>query len=419
MSESATSLPNLTTTVSAGGDGPRALVVDDDEALLLICVRAIALQGYRVEAAQDGESALRALRRTTFDVLVSDIRLPGMSGLELLEKLRDDGLDIPVVLMTGNPTLDSAMKAMDHGVLRYLAKPVEPRALAAVVNEVVRLHGIARADRLALDNDALQSLVEELRRSKEAALAGTQAKTAFLSKMGHELRAPMTTVIGMTELALGTALTPEARGYLETVRTAAESLIETIAHILEFSDLDAARLQLEPKPFNVRDVIDTTLKSLRPSAEAKGLSLISDVPPEIPDALVGDPVRFALILKALAGNAIKFTQAGEVRIRAQLEAHSGTDVRVCVSISDTGIGIQKEALSLVLEAFSQQDNSPRREFSGAGLGLTIASQLVALMKGTLEIESTPRVGTTVRFTVCLERVPAEDGFFMTDDYAQR
>ena len=400
---------------SAEGEGPRALVVDDDEALLVICVRALAGQGYRVEAAQDGASALRALRRTPFDVIVSDIEMPGMSGIELVETLRAGGSDIPVVLVTGNPTLDSAMMAINHGVLRYLAKPIQPNALVMVVNDVVRLHGAARAQRLALDNDALQNLVDELRRSKEAALAGTQAKTDFFSKMGHELRTPMSIIIGMTELALGTALTPEGRGHLESVKNAAESLMETISHVLDLSDLDTGRLQLEMKPFNVREVIAATLEVLRPSAEKKGLSLTMDIAPEVPAVLLGDAVRFGLIVKTVLGNAVKFTAKGEVRVCAELEPHSGPEV--CVSIVDTGIGIEKEALTRVLDAFYQADNSPTREYGGAGLGLTIASALIALMKGTLAIESTPNVGTTVRFTVCFEREFPEDGFFVADHYA--
>jgi signal transduction histidine kinase len=421
MSEPGTS-EDIMATLSAEGEGPRALIVDDNEALLVICARALASQGYRVEAAQDGAAALSALRRTSFDVLVSDIHMPGMSGVELLEQLRSDGLDIPVVLVTGEPSLESAMKAMQHGVLRYLAKPVVPSALVAVVNEVVRLRGIARVRRLALDNEALQSLVEELRRSKDAALAGTRAKTEFLSKMGHELRAPMSEVIGMTTLALGTELTQTGRDCLESARAAADALMETISHVLDFADLDDGKLQLEVKPFSVRDTIKVTSEAMRPLAEKKRLSLTCDIATTVPDALVGDTARFGLILKTLVGNAVKFTQAGDVKINAHLEPHGGADVRLCVSISDTGIGIPPDALAQVAEAFAQHDNSPTRPYGGAGLGLTIASQLVALMKGSLTIDSTPGVGTTVRFTVSLERVVAQEdegaGFFMLNSHAR-
>jgi signal transduction histidine kinase len=416
MSESPSVQEDIVAGPCVEREGPRALVVDDNEAQLLVCVRILASQGYRVASAQDAETALVALRRTPFDVLVSDVHMPSMSGMDLLAQVRADGLDIPVVLLTGDPTLDSAMKAIEHGVLRYLTKPVAPGALLLVVNHVVRLHGIARAERLAIDNEALRTLVEELHRSKAAALAGTRAKTEFLSKMGHELRTPMSGVLGFTELALGTDLPPSGREYLEEIKAAATSLMAILADVLDVSAMDGGKASLEPMPFSVRDVIETTLKPLLPSVDAKGLSLITEIGSGVPDVLLGDPARFGQVVKTLVGNAIKFTEVGEVRVCAHLEARLGSEVRLCVSISDTGIGIAPEAMARVVEAFSQQDDSPTRRYGGAGLGLTIASQLVALMKGSLKIESTPKIGTTVRFTVCLERMPPEDSFFIVDSH---
>jgi signal transduction histidine kinase len=390
-------------------DGPRALVVDDDEALLGIYQRILEKEGYQVAVAQDAEFALRALRSTSFDVLVSDIHLPGLSGVELVARLKAQRIDIPTVLITGDPQLDTAMSAIEHGALRYLVKPVASAALVAAVNQVVRLHGIARAERLALDNDALRSLVEELRRSKEVALAGMRAKDEFLAKMGHELRTPMTAVIGMTGLALDTDLTPEQRGYLETVQTSAKSLMAIIAHVMDLAELAGGRFQLETTRFSVRDTIERTLKPLRPHAEAKSLWLISDVGADVPDVLIGDPPRFGQIIHNLVDNAIKFTAKGGIRISAFLEAHlRESEARVCVSISDTGIGIPEGTMARVTEAFSQGDNSSTRRYGGAGLGLTIASQLASSMNGSLKLESTPNIGTNVRFTVCLERAPRED-----------
>ena len=403
---------------SVEGDGPRALVVDDSEAQLLVCTRVLTSHGYRVEAARNARSALVALQRSAFDVLVSDIHMPDMSGMELLVQVRASGLDIPVVLVTGDPTLDSAMKAMEHGVVRYLAKPVAPSALALAVNTVVRLHGLARAERLAMDNEALRSLVDELHRSKDAAVAGTRAKAEFLSKIGHELRTPMSGVIGYAELALTTEMSSEGREYIESLKAAAYVLMGVLADVLDVAALDAGRVKLEPKPFSVRDVIEATLTPLLSSATAKGLSMTAEVGSGVPDRLLGDPLKFAQIMKALVGNAVKVTDVGEVRVGAHLEAHGGGEARLCVSVSDTGVGIPAEDLSRVVDAFAQQDNSVTRRFGGAGLGLTIATQLVAMMKGSLRIESTPKVGTTVRFTVCFQRVPVEDAFFVVDTHAR-
>jgi signal transduction histidine kinase len=253
--------------------------------------------------------------------------------------------------------------------------------------------------------------VEELRLSKDAALAGTRAKAEFLSKMGHELRTPMSTVIFMTNLALGTDLTPEGRRYLEAVMKSADTLMETIAHLADLSDLEAGRLELAMKPFNARDVIEVALNQLQPSAGAKGLTLTSEIASDLPDALMGDAARFGLVLNTLVGNGIKFTHKGGVRIDAGFEQQAGDEVRVCVSIADTGIGIPQADLARVMGAFSQQDDSSTRKYDGAGLGLTIASQLVALMGGSLTIDSTPNIGSTLRFTVGFQRVPTDDGFF--------
>lgn len=396
---------------------PRALIVDDDQAFLTMCVRALEAQGFWVESASDAEAALRVVGCGCFDVMVSDIHMPGMSGVELVAQLRKLDIDIPVVLMTGDPEVQTAMGAIEQGVLRYLTKPVTPNELLVVVNSVVRLHGLARAERAALDNEALRSLVDELRRSKDAALAGTRAKDEFLSKMGHELRTPMTAVIGMTELTLATELTGKQREYLETVRTSAESLMRVISAVLDFASMAGRTLQLEPQPFNLRDTIEQSMRRLEAGAAAKQLALLSEVGADVPKMAIGDSIRFAQVIDALLDNALKFTAQGMIKLNLQLEAHPDkSQARVCVSISDTGTGIAKDALGRVLKAFSQGDDSPTRAFGGSGLGLTIAAELVALMSGSLSVESTPGIGTTVRFTACLGVVREKDSFLVLNTY---
>jgi signal transduction histidine kinase len=400
-----------------GETKPRALIVDDDQAFRAICARALDAQGFAVESVADAKAALRVVGRGSFDVMISDIHMPGMSGVELVAQLRKLNIDIPVVLMTGDPEVQTAVEAIEYGVLRYLTKPVTPNELLVVVHSVVRLHGLARAERAALDNEALRSLTDELRRSKDAALAGTRAKNEFLSKMGHELRTPMTAIIGMTELTLATELTAEQREYLETVRTSSESLMGVISSVLDFASMAGRTLQLEPQSFNLRDTIEQSVKRLRFAAAAKQLALLSEVGADVPELLVGDPVRFGQVIDALLSNAFKFTEKGAIKVNVQLEVHPDTSqARICVSISDTGVGIAKDALVRVGEAFSQGDDSSTRAFGGSGLGLTIAAELVALMNGSLSIESTPGIGTTVRFTACLGLVREKDSFLILNTY---
>ena len=399
-----------------GVKGLVVLVVDDDEAVRAVSASTLRAYGYRVETAGNAAGALDAVRRSSFDVIVSDILMPGMSGMGLVAQLRKDGFRVPVVLVTGEPALASAVEAIEHGVLRYLAKPVLPRELVVAVNDAVRLDGIARAERSALDNAALRSLVAALRESQEAALAGTRAKNEFLSKMGHELRTPLNVVLGMTSLALDTELDSTQRNYLENAKSAAESLLTVIVHVLEHAALEGGKGEVQLARFSVREALSSTLGSHVRAAEAKGLALILDVGQDVPEALIGDHARFREVFDAILDNAIKFTAHGEVRVSARLKAHAqASEARLCIAVSDTGIGMEPDALARVLGAFSQADNSSTRPHGGAGLGLTIASELMALMGGSLKIESIPGDGTTVRMILAFPRVATDDGF-VVDSY---
>jgi signal transduction histidine kinase len=379
-------------------------VIDDEGAVLTAHARVLTRSGYRVDTASGATSGLDALGRSSFDVVVSDIKMPGMSGIELVERMRAEGIDVPVVLVTGAPHVETAAKAVELGVVRYLSKPMELERLARVVGEAVRLHGIARARRLALDNEALQSLVEELRRSKDAAQAGLVAKEVFLSKIKHELRTPMTAVLGMTELVLGSSeLTEELRSQIEVVRNAADALMALIADLLDVASLDHGKVELEAKSFAVRDALHEVVERFAATAGAKGMSIEAEVTPEVPDVLVGDPSRFQQVLRCVLANAVKFGRQGKVCVRASPLPDRGDKACLRVTVRDRGIGIPPDRIAHVLQAFTQDDDSAARTYSGAGLGLAIASQLAALMGGTLGIESTPGVGTEVAFTACFDR----------------
>ena len=386
---------------------PRALVVDDDSALLRVHARCLTDHGYDVETAPDAESALRALRSTIFDVVVSDIQMPGTSGIDLVAEMRAGGVDAPVVLVTGNPHLETATKAIEYGVLRYLSKPVTPRDLVRVVAEAVRLHGLARAKRLALDNEALRSLVEELGRAKRAAQAASRAKSEFLSKMTHELRTPMTSVIGFTNLMLESKLTSAQREYMTAVDTAAASLLAVLQDILDLADLDRGTVRLDATGFNLRETFTDALRPFAARAEAKGLTLTVEIDSAVPESLAGDPLRLRQIISHLVGNAIKFTASGQVRVCANLELKSTRETHVRVSVTDTGIGIPETRQASIFEPFSQGDNSSTRQYGGAGLGLTISQQLAALMGGAIHVQSTPGLGATFYFTARFERATAE------------
>ncbi len=264
---------------------------------------------------------------------------------------------------------------------------------------------VAQQDELGTEVSDEAIALKNMREAKESAEAASRAKGEFLAVMSHEIRTPMNGILGMTELALDTDLSDEQREYLELIKTSADALLSIINDILDFSKIESGKMELEKVSFSIRSLLATTEKTLAMRADQRNLELAYEVEDSIPDMLVGDPGRFRQILTNLLGNAIKFSEQGEVAVRVKQLSRNNNQVNVRVEVSDQGIGIPPEKQASIFEAFSQADTSTFRQYGGTGLGLTISQRLVTAMGGRLSVESQVGVGSTFSFTVGFEVLP--------------
>lgn len=383
-----------------GEDNPirRVLIVDDEISVRMILMKALTKAGFYCREAETGEAAMIRVQAEPFDLVISDISMPGMDGMELLKKVKSIHPEMDFIIMTGHASDYSYVDIMNAGAADYMTKPFSMNSALARIDRIAREK--KNIINLRKMNQELCVAIERANVLAREAKEASQAKTFFLASMSHEIRTPLNGIVGYTDMLLDTPLNEEQKSFLKNARFSCEALLSVVDDILDFSKVEAGKLSFEQIGFDPEVLCFDIIDAVRTKVDESKVELLCRVADSVPGQVMGDPHRFRQVLLNLLSNAIKFTTKGSIKICLDSEQMDTDGIKLIVSVMDTGIGVSTNELEKIFRPFIQSENDISHRHGGTGLGLAISRNIAQKMGGDVWVESKINKGSTFYFSAC-------------------
>jgi len=374
----------------------RILIVDDEISVRMILIKALTKAGFYCRESETGEAAMTRIEAEPFELVISDISMPGMDGIELLKKAKSIHPEMDFIIMTGYASDYSYVDIMDAGASDYMTKPFSMNSALARISRIAREK--KNIISLRKTNQELCMAIERANILAKEAKEASKAKTFFLASMSHEIRTPLNGIVGYTDMLLDTPLNEEQKSFLKNARFSCETLLSVVDDILDFSKIEAGKLSFEQIGFDPEVLCFDIIDAVRTKVNESKVELLCRIADSVPGQVMGDPHRFRQVLLNLLSNAIKFTKTGSIKIRLNSEPMDEEHIKLIVSVTDTGIGVSKHELEKIFRPFIQSENDIIHRQGGTGLGLSISRNIAQKMGGDVWVESKLGKGSTFYFT---------------------